>query len=153
MWCSQIPINVCNFLQIHNVWRITNKEVKLPQCKYLWCSFWWGLWLCFFQWTAITCRFCITKRSQQMTKQYTYSRGSHLYVDFWSGVKIFDRQEVCLIAWLSLLTDFLRVKGQNAATHWFLQFRGDLAFDQHWKGVWSLDSILISVANTSTRDI
>ena len=43
------------------------------------------------------------KRSQQMTKQYTYSRGSHLYVDFWSGVKIFDRQEVCLIAWLSLL--------------------------------------------------
>ena len=71
-----------------------------------------------------------------MTKQYTYSRGSHLYVDFWSDVKIFDRQEVCLIAWLSLLK--LIFTGQRSeCSHAFLIFavqRWPWSLDQHLKG-------------------
>ena len=81
---------------------------------------------------------------------------------FVTRIKIFDRQKVCLIAWLALLRPLIAwfFMGQRSnCSHaflilWFLPFRGHLdSLVGSQKGFWSLDSILIPVANTYTQDI
>ena len=79
---------------------------------------------------------------------------------FATGVKIFDWQKVCLITWSSLLSSWLldfyrKVKLQPSIldTLIFTVRRWPWPLDRISKGLWSLDSILIMVANASTQDI
>ena len=64
---------------------------------------------------------------------------------FWSAKRVLDCSLLkLLIAW------FLKVKGHIAAARSWLS---PWSLDQPPKGLWSLDSILIPIANASTRDI